>query len=149
MCFCGTRITLLRRPGSHFVGEACCIWDGRCLPFKFRFSLESSTRQWGRILAVLLALAVGPSLGNIGLARWNGSPGSSRKLPGRLPRQEIKNNPVLFWCLCWAGSLPSSWFWLWDLGLLEAASVSSIRWGHWCPPAEWLPELSLPNESSW
>ena len=56
----------------------------------------SSARQWDRILAVPTALDLGPSLGNIGSDWWNGGPGSSRKLPLPLPRQEVKNNSLVF-----------------------------------------------------
>lgn len=73
------------------------------------------------------ALDVGPSLGNTGLAWWNGSPGSSRKLPKRLPRQEIENNPVLFFCLPWVGPLPASWFWLQDFRLHAKHPRTQLR----------------------
>lgn len=109
MCFCGTRLALLRTVWEPSRGEVCCVrWPaafsdaGPDSPLR---SASSVRCQTDRILAVLTALDTGPSLGNVGLAWWSGSPGSSRKLPLPLPRQEVKNNLVLFLCLQQVGLL--------------------------------------------
>lgn len=106
-------MALLRMFWKLFCRKACCVSDGLWHLPAHVWILRGvqlpvcSARQWDRILAVLTALDVSPCLGNIGLAWWNGSPGSSRKLPLPLPRQEIENNPVLFLCLWeWACSWP-------------------------------------------
>lgn len=96
-----------------------------------------------RILAVLTALAVGPSLGNAGLAWWNGSPGSSRKLPLSLPRRRLKiTQPCFYASREWARSWPSQAnqiLFVSDGGtLVKCGAPLDLGFicgrGRWCPP---------------